>query len=187
LFAIMFNSHLFNEPMGPRYATLTSTIPVEPFSPPFHISFHRFSFKRFSFIKELLSLSQAQLHLRLPIGKVETKGNECKSLLLNLTDESPDLLLMEKEFSRPQRIMIKSVAKVIRTDMCIDKKNLSIFNFPITVPEIGPSFPERLYLRSHKGNPCLIFIFNRVVMPCLFVLTNQFFSHVIYILANLNN
>src|SRR5512139_528448 len=105
----MFNSHLFNEPMGPRYAALTSTIPVEPFSPPFHISFHRLSFKRLSLVKELLSFCQTQFHLCLSIGEVETKGNERKSLLLNLADEPPDLLLMEKKFSRPQRIVIKSI------------------------------------------------------------------------------
>src|SRR5512137_1380246 len=115
----MFNSHLFNEPMGPRYATLTSTIPVEPFSPPFHISFHRLSFECFSLIKELLSLRQPQFYLRLSIREVETKRDQGESLLLYLTDESPDLILMEKKFSRPQRIVIKSIRMGIRTDMRI--------------------------------------------------------------------
>ena len=56
--------------------------------------------------------------------------------------------------------------------MGIYKKNLPILNPPVTISKIGPPFPERLYLRSHKGNPRLIGIFNRIIMPRLFVLAD---------------
>jgi hypothetical protein len=44
--------------------------------------------------------------------------------------------------------MIKSIRIRIRADMGIYEKDLSILDFPITVPEIRPSLPERLHLRS---------------------------------------
>jgi hypothetical protein len=86
---------------------------------------------------------------------------------------------MEKEFSRPQWVMIKSVAKVIRADMRIDEKDLSILDLPITVSKIGPSLPERFHLRSQKGNPGLVGIFDRIMMPGLLVLTDQLFTHIV--------
>ena len=97
----MFNSHLFYEPMGPRYAALTSTIPVEPISPPVHLSFHRLSFKSLPFIEELLSLCQTELHLHLSIGKIETKRDEGKSSLLHLSDEPLNLPFVEEKFPCP--------------------------------------------------------------------------------------
>jgi hypothetical protein len=94
---------------------------------------------------------------------------------------------MEKEFSRSQWIMIKSIPKAIRTDMGIYEKDLSVLNLPVTITQIGPSIPERLYLRSLKGNSCLISVFDKVVMPRLLVLANQLFTHLTLILANLIN
>ena len=47
--------------MGPRYAALASKIPVEPFSPPFHLTFHGFLLERLPLIKELFSLVDAHI------------------------------------------------------------------------------------------------------------------------------
>ncbi len=132
--------------MGPRHATLTSTIPVEPFSPPFHISLHFLAFECLPFIKKLLSLCQPQLHLRLPTRKVEAERDERKSLLLNLPDETADLLFMKEELPRPQRIGIVPVSMGIRADMDINEKDLSVFDRPVTIPEVDLTLPKGFYL-----------------------------------------
>jgi hypothetical protein len=163
--------------MGPRYAALTSTIPVEPFSPPFHISFHRLSFDGLSLIKEFLPLRQPQFHFGLSIGKIETERDESKSFLLNLSDETPNLLFMEKKFPRPQWIGIKSISMGIWANMSIHKKDLSILNLPVTVTKIGPSLPEGFYLRSQKGNSSFVFILNKIMMPGLLILADQLLAH----------
>ena len=163
--------------MGPRYAALTSTIPVEPFSPPFHISFHRSSFQGLPLIEELFPLCQPQLHLDFPVGEVKAKRDESKPPLLNLSDEAPNLSTVEEKFPRPQWIMVKSISMGIGADMSIYKKELSIFNLPITVPYIALPLPKGFHLCSQKGDPSLKGIFNRIVITSLSILTDQFLSH----------
>ena len=72
--------------MGPRYAALTSTIPVEPFSPPFHLAFHRLLLKGLTFIIKLLPLCETQIYLHLTVHKVELERNQRISPLFHLTD-----------------------------------------------------------------------------------------------------
>src|SRR4030042_516160 len=102
----MFKSHLFSEPTGPPYAALTSTIPVEPFSPPFHLAFHGFFLESLPFIKELLSLCKSDIYLNLSIDKVELDGNQRISPLFHFANEAFYLLFVKEEFPRPQWIMI---------------------------------------------------------------------------------
>src|SRR4030043_1803355 len=173
----MFSSHLFYEPMGPRYAALTSTIPVEPFSPPFHLTFHGFLFERLPLVEEFLSLCKSKMHLHLSIDKVKLDRNERISLLLHFADEAFDLLFVEEEFPRPQWIVIQPVRLGIRADMSIDKKNLALFDIAITISQVALSLPQGFDLRSKKGDPGPVRLFDKVVMKCLFVLTNQLFSH----------
>src|SRR3990172_1043744 len=163
--------------MGPRYATLPSTIPVEPFSPPFHVSFDCLALQRFPFIVKFLSLGQPQLHLRFSIGEIEPKRNEGKSPLLRLPDEAPDLTLMEEKFSRSQRVMVEPVCMTVRINMSIDKKDFSVFYLRITVAQGGFPVPEGLHLGPEKNHPCLEPVFDKIFVPGFPVLANQFFSH----------
>jgi hypothetical protein len=163
--------------MGPRYAALPSTIPVEPFSPPFHLSFHCFFLDRLPLVEKLLPFGQPEINLDLPIGKVELQRDHGVSPLFDLSDKPPDLPLMKEEFSSPQRFMIHAVGLGIRIDMGIHKEDLAPLNIGVTIPEVDPSFPKRLDLRPQEGNPCLVGLLNGVVKKGLFVLTDQFFAH----------
>jgi len=169
--------------MGPRYAALTSTIPVEPFSPPFHVSFHGFFLERLSLIKEFLSLCESKIYLNLPIDKVELDWNQCISPLIYFANEAFDLLFVKEEFPRPQWIMIQSVRLGIRVDMSIDQKNFAPFDITVTIPQVDLSLSQGFDLGPEQGDPSLVGLFDKVVMKCLFVLTNQLFTHLTSILA----
>ena len=164
--------------MGPRYAALSSTIPVEPFSPPFHLSFHCFFLERFPLIEKLLPFGQPEINLDLPIRKVELQRDQGVSPLFDLSDKPPDLPLMKEEFSSPQRLMIHAVGLGIGADMGIHKEDLAPLDIGVTIPEVDPSVPKGLDLRPQEGNPCLVGLLNGVVKKSLFVLTDQFLAHV---------
>jgi hypothetical protein len=163
--------------MGPRYAALTSTIPVEPFSPPFHLTFHGSLFERLPLIKELLSLCESKINLNPPIDKVKLDRNQCISPLFHFADEAFDLFFMKEEFPRPQWIVIQSVGLGIRADMSIDQEDLASFDIAVTIPQVDPSLPQGFNLRTKQGDPGLVRFFDKVVMKCLSVLTNQLFTH----------
>jgi len=163
--------------MGPRYAALTSTIPVEPFSPPFHLPFHGFLLKSLPLIKELLSLCESKIYLNPSIDKVELNRNQRIPPLLHFANEALDLLFVKEEFPRPQRIVIQSVSLGIRADMSIDKEDLAPFDITVTIPQVDLSLPQGFDLRPEQADPGLVRLFDKVVMKRLFVLTNQLFSH----------
>ena len=163
--------------MGPRYAALTSTIPVEPFSPPFHLTFHGSLPERLPLIKELFPFCESEIYLHPSIDKVELNRNQCISPLFHFADEAFDLLFVKEEFPCPQWIVIQSVGLRIRADMSIDKEDLALFDIAVAIPQVDLSLPQGFDLRPKQGDPCLVRLFDKVVMKCLSVLTNQLFAH----------
>jgi len=127
--------------MGPRYAVLPSTIPVEPFSPPFHLTFHCFLFNSLSFIEELLSLCESQIYFNLSVYKVQFDWDECISPLLNFADKPLNLFFVKEELTGPQGIMIQAVRLGIGTDMGIDEEDLTPFDVSVTISQINLSVP----------------------------------------------
>jgi hypothetical protein len=73
--------------------------------------------------------------------------------------------------------MIQSVRLGIRADMSIDQKNFVPFDITVTIPQVDLSFSQGFDLRPEQGDPGLVGLFDKVVMKCLFVLTNQLFAH----------
>jgi hypothetical protein len=63
--------------------------------------------------------------------------------------------------------------------MRIDKEDLAPFDITVTIPQVDLSLPQGFDLRPKQGDPGLVRLFDKVVMKCLFVLTNQLFSHII--------
>jgi len=163
--------------MGPRYAALTSTIPVEPFSPPFHLAFHGFLFQSLPLIKELFPLCEGEVHLHLSVDKVELDRNQRISPLFHFADQAFDLLFVKEEFPRPQRIVIQSVRLGISADMRVDEENFAPFDIAVTIPEVDLPLAQGFDLRPKQGNPGLISLFNKIVMERLSVLANHLFTH----------
>ncbi len=133
--------------MGPRYAALTSTIPVEPFSPPFHFTLHVFSLECLPLIEKLLSLCESQIHLHFPIQKIKLDWNQRIASLLDLADQTFDLSFVKEKFSRPQRIMVEPVCLRIWTDMSIDEEDLAVFHVTVTVSQVHLSLSQGLDFR----------------------------------------
>jgi hypothetical protein len=61
--------------------------------------------------------------------------------------------------------------------MGIDQEDLTPFDIAITIPQIDLSLPQGFDFRSQQGDPGLVGLFDKVVMKCLFVLTNQLLAH----------
>jgi hypothetical protein len=84
---------------------------------------------------------------------------------------------VKEEFPCPQWIVIQSVGLGIRADMSVDKKDLASFDIAVAIPQIDLSLPQGFDLRPKQGDPGLVRFFDKVVMKCLSVLTNQLFAH----------
>ena len=123
--------------MGPRYAALTSTIPVEPFSPPFHLTFHGLLLESLPLIKELFPFCESEIYLHLSIHEVELDRNQRISPLFHFANEAFDLFFVKEEFSCPQWIVIQSVSLGIRADVRIDEEDLAPLDITIAVPEVN--------------------------------------------------
>jgi len=163
--------------MGPRYAALTSTIPVEPFSPPFHLAFHGSLLERFPLVKELLSLCEGKIDLYPSVDKIELDRNQRVTPLFHFTDEASDLSFVKQEFPRPQRIVIQPVRLRIGTDMSIHEEDLALFDIPVAIPQVDLSLSKGLDLGPEQGDPGLDRLLDKVVMKRLSVLTDQLFAH----------
>ena len=163
--------------MGPRYAALPSTIPVEPFSPPFHFPFHCFLLEAFSFVEQLLPFRQPQVHLDPSIHKVKLQGDQRVSPLVDLSDEPSDLPFMKQQSPGPQGFMIHPVGLGISTDMGIDEKDLASFDIAVTVSQVDPSVPQGFHLGPQERNPGLVGLLDGIVVKCFLVLTDQLLTH----------
>jgi hypothetical protein len=65
----------------------------------------------------------------------------------------------------------------IRTDMGVDKKDLSVFDRPVTVPKVDLPFAEGFDLCSQKADSSFHGVFDRIMKPGLLVLADQLFAH----------
>jgi hypothetical protein len=97
--------------------------------------------------------------------------------LFHFADEAFDFFFVKEKFPHPQWIVIQSVRLGIRADMSIDKEDLTPFDIAITIPQVDLSLPQGFDLGPEQGDPGLVGLFDKVVMKCLFVLTNQLFAH----------
>jgi len=163
--------------MGPRYAALASTIPVEPFSPPFHLAFHRFFLERLALIKELFPLGKSKIDFDLSVDKVELDRNQGVSPLLYFADEPFDLPFVKEEFPRPQRVVIQSVRLGIGADMSVDQEDLTPLDIPVAIPEADLSLSQGLDLRPKQADPGLVSLLNEVIVKCFSILANDLFAH----------
>jgi hypothetical protein len=73
--------------------------------------------------------------------------------------------------------MIQSVRLGIRADVSIDQKNFAPFDITVTIPQVDLSLPQGFDLGPEQRDSGLVGLFDKVVMKCLFVLTNQLFAH----------
>ena len=80
---------------------------------------------------------------------------------------------MHQQFFHTQRIFIKDISFFIRGNMHPINKDFPIFNAYKCFLNAAFTHAQRLYLRSMKGNPALIFFLYKIIMICLLVVGNQ--------------
>jgi len=84
---------------------------------------------------------------------------------------------VKKQLPLSQGSMVKLMRIVVRADVRIDEKNLTILYSGVTVLEVGFSRPARFYLASLKHKTRFAGIKDVVIVPRLPILTNKFFGH----------
>ena len=104
------------------------------------------------FIEALFPLCDGQLDFGVWPFKVDGKGDQRQSLLLHLGQQFPDLLLLEQQLPRPDRIVVVDRPVFIGADMHPQQPDLTVFHQRVPVLQIGISFSQRLYLRPFQHN-----------------------------------
>ena len=167
------------QPDGPLLRTSSEHIPVVRalrarsrggclpllFHCPFHFSARFTCFYGFPAVMLLLAFGQPEFNLRkTSFGEINAERNEREPLLLRLAEEFIDLLAMEEQFPRTERLMIHDVAVAIGTDVAMVKKRLAALYAGVTVLEIHPSLSKGFHLRTLEHNACLELLLNEIVV-----------------------
>src|SRR6266511_5234522 len=84
-------------------------------------------------IVELFAPRQGQLYLRLPPQEIELEGDQRQPTLLRFTHQPANLLLMQKEFSRPLGFMVRIAAVRIRTNMAVIQIDLALIHRGVAI------------------------------------------------------
>ena len=71
---------------------------------------------------------------------------------------------MQKEFSRPERIVIAGIAVGIRPDMGIQQEGLAIFDDSVGVLQVGLTFADGLDLGAAQGDAALEAVEQEVIV-----------------------
>src|SRR5579859_1501525 len=75
----------------------------------------------FALVPELLAAGQGQLALGFSIPEINARRDEGQPLLLGFADQLAQLFLMDEQFAGAQRLMIKDIAMIVRTDMSVEQ------------------------------------------------------------------
>src|SRR5207253_9652670 len=102
---------------------------------------------RLALVELARASGQAKLDLGMVAGEVNAQRDERVTLLLHLADQARDLLAVQQELARTQRVMVHDIALSIRRDVNVLQPRLAVVDSHETIAKVGPSVPDRLHLR----------------------------------------
>src|SRR5437660_950025 len=111
---------------------------------------------RLALVELALASGQADLDLCMIAGEVNAQRDERVTLLLHLADQARDLLAVQQELARAQRVMVHDIALSARRDANVLQPRLAGVDAHETTPKAGPSDPDRLHLRPGKHHPRIV-------------------------------
>ena len=83
---------------------------------------------------------------------------------------------MHQQFFYTHRIFIKNISLFIWADVHTINKHFAVFNTDKGFFYAAFSHSQGFNLCSVKRNPCLIRVFDKIIMICFFVVCNQFYG-----------
>jgi len=118
----------------------------------------------FALVPVLFAFGDSQFALDPPIAEIKPGGDERMSLELRLSHEFAYLLLVQEEFSRPERIVVAEIAVGIRPNMGIQQESLAIFDDSVGVFQVSFAFTDRFHFSPPEGDSALEAVEEEVVM-----------------------
>ena len=95
-------------------------------------------------VMELLTFTQADLHL--DVGTLEIKGQRDQriALLFHQTKQPQDLFFVHQQSAHTQRILIEDVTLLIRADMHLLDQQLTVFDVAPGILQVGAMSAQSL-------------------------------------------
>ena len=82
----------------------------------------------------LLAFGQPEFYLgKAPLGEIDAERDEREPLLFRLAEELIDLLAVEEQFPRTERLVIHDVAVAVGADVAVVEKDLTFPHAGVTI------------------------------------------------------
>ena len=129
----------------------------------------------------LLAFGQPEFYLgKAPLGEIDAERDEREPLLSCLAEELIDLLAVEEQFPRTERLVIHDVAVAIGTDMAVVEKDLVALHAGVTILQVYATLSQGFDLRTLEHDARLELLFNEIVMVGLTIRNHCFFEAVLF-------
>src|SRR5437763_14599622 len=102
-----------------------------------HLAFGVPSAGCLSLVVQLFAFSECQSQLRHSLTEVQLQRYQRQPLTFNRPNQSTDLLAVEQQLTCSLCLVIGVTAPFIRSDMHVDKEDLTITNVAIRVRDVG--------------------------------------------------
>ncbi len=145
------------------------------FHRPFHFAAGFARFDGFPAVMLLLAFGQPEFDLSYaPLGEIDAERDEREPLLFRLAEELIDLLAVEEQFSRTERLVIHDVAVAVGTDVAVVEKDLVALHAGVTILQVYAPLSQGFDLRTLEHNARLELLINEIVMVGLAIRDHRF-------------
>src|SRR5690606_31463671 len=111
----------------------------------------------------LFPFGQGELNLGKAVAKVDIQRDQGVSLLPGQADQLADLLLVEKQLSRPRRIGVETVPLFVGADVHVQEIHFPVLDPGEAVPQVDPPLANRLDFRPGEHDAGLVGFFDVII------------------------
>ena len=126
----------------------------------------------FALVMELFALAEAELYFYPAVLEVQRQRDQSHTVLHDTGLELHDLPLMHQQSARPNRIPVKDIAVLIRTDVHPAGKQLSVLDRTEAVLEVDLPGTYGLHLRTGQLDPRFKAFQDKIFMKGFAVIRN---------------
>ncbi len=138
-----------------------------PLRLPFHIPFFIAPPDRLPLVVLGLSPGKGQRHLGLSIPEINPQRNHGITFFIDLSEQSFNFILMQKEFPGTQGIVVFIVGKGISPDVHLIDKHFTPLDPGIRILQVHPAHPKGFDFGTQERHSGLVFILYEIIVPGL--------------------
>ena len=125
-------------------------------------------------VVELFALAETDLHLDAAVLEIQADGDQRIAGLLDDAVETSDLLFVHEQLAHAHRVAVEDVALLIGRDVHAVDKDFALVDRAPAVLEVDPALTDGFDLGAEQLDACLVALFDKIVVPRLFVLRDRF-------------